>query len=592
MRKGFEGLHGLARDQLGQDPLSGHLFLFTNKTRTRWKALAWDGSGLWVCAKRLEKGRFRWPETDSAASVTMRFGRTGDAGERVGFEANEAAQLVSQKCLKMFWNIFTDSRILVLHCTWPPLTTHKQSSPGWNASGKVRAASGIWANLTIEKREARIRLREERLRQRRIELLGPRSETLSDLQLELLAEQEPSATREEVEAEARREPITPKPRRERKPHPGRKRLPENLPRIEQVIACTDTCCQACGTPTAVIGYDESEVLDHEPARWFVRVSKREKRACGKCASMAMAELAPRIVEKGLASDAVVIETVVAKYCDHLPLYRPQVMMEREAGVQISRATLDGWVMRVGELLLPVVSAMRQELLRSPYLQADETTVPVRMHDNRGADHQAYLWPYGGPGGETVFEFQLGRGREGPRQFLGGWEGILPTDGDQAYDGVGGRNITHVGCWAHSRRKFVDAVKVNPKDAEAVKMVTRMDALFVVDRHARQQQMSASERLALRREHADTWAKEIYEECVKLRKDVLPKSALGQAVSYTLNLWPRRRRCVDHAEVELSNNLAENSMRPIALGRKNWLPVGSARSGPKVAAILCRVGGGA
>lgn len=442
-----------------------------------------------------------------------------------------------------------------------------------------------WAQLTIEKRDAQIRLLEQSLRQRRIELLGPHSETLSNLQLELLAEQEPGVTREEVEAEARREPIAPKPQRERKPHPGRKPLPENLPRIEQVIACADAHCQACGATTAVIGYDESEVLDHEPARWFVRVTKREKRACGKCASMAMAELAPRIVEKGLASDAVVIETVVAKYCDHLPLYRQQVMMEREAGVEISRATLDGWVMRVGQLLLPVVSAMRQELLRSPYLQADETTVPVQMHDKRGADHQAYLWQYGRPGGETVFEFQMGRGREGPRQFLGKWEGILQTDGYQAYNGVGGRNITHVGCWAHARRKFVDAVKVNPKDAEAVKMVTRMDALFLVDRNARQQQMSVAERLALRRAHADEWANEIHQECLELRKNVLPKSALGQAVNYTLNMWSKLRRCFDHAEVELSNNLAENSMRPIALGRKNWLHVGSQQSGPKVAAIL-------
>jgi len=442
-----------------------------------------------------------------------------------------------------------------------------------------------WAQLTIAKREAQIRLLEERLRQRRIELLGPRSETLSDLQLELLAEQEPSVTREEVEAETRRAPIASEAQRERKLHPGRKPLPESLPRVEQVIVCADACCRACGATTAVIGYDESEVLEHEPARWFVRVTKREKRTCGKCASMAMAELAPRIVEKGLASDRVVIDTVVAKYCDHLPLYRQQVMMEREAGVEISRATLDGWVMRVGELLLPVVLAMRQELLRGPYLQADETTVPVQMHDKRGADHQAYLWQYGRPGGETVFEFKLGRGRDGPRQFLGEWEGILQTDGYQAYDNVGGRNITHVGCWAHARRKFVDAVKVNPKDAEAVKMVTRMDALFLVDRNARTQQMSVAERLTLRREHADAWANEIHEVCGKLRQDVLPKSALGQAVSYTLNMWPKLRRCFDHAEVELSNNLAENSMRPIALGRKNWLHVGSAQSGPKVAAIL-------
>ena len=143
----------------------------------------------------------------------------------------------------------------------------------------------------------------------------------------------------------------------------------------------------------------------------------------------------------------------------------------------------------------------------------------------------------------------------------------------------------VGCWAHARRKFVDAVKVNPKDAQAIAMVTRMDALFLVDRHAREQQLSVEERLALRREHGASWAQEIYDECVKLRGSALPKSALGQAVSYTLNQWPRLRRCFDYAEVELSNNLAENSMRPVALGRKNWLHVGSAQSGPKVAAIL-------
>src|SRR6266853_5220096 len=221
----------------------------------------------------------------------------------------------------------------------------------------------------------------------------------------------------------------------------------------------------------------------------------------------MPELAPRIVEKGLASDAVVINTVIAKYCDHLPLYRQQAILEREAGVEISRATLDGWVMRVGELLDPIVRAMRQDLLRASYLQADETTVPVQMHDRRGADHQAYLWQYGAPGGEAVFEFQLGRGREGPRKFLGEWEGILQTDGYQAYDDIGGEKLVHLGCWAHARRKFVDAVKVNPQDAAAINMVTRMDALFLVDRLARQQQMSMEERLASRREHAESWAEE-------------------------------------------------------------------------------------
>jgi transposase len=337
----------------------------------------------------------------------------------------------------------------------------------------------------------------------------------------------------------------------------------------------------------VIGYDESEQLDVEPARYFVRVTKREKRACRCCqaGTVTMPPLAPRIVEKGLASDRVVVETVVAKYSDHLPLYRQAAILEREAGLEIGRATLDGWVMRVGELLEPVVTAMRQALLRESYLQADETIVAVQMHDKRGADHQAYLWQYGKPGGETVFDFRMGRGREGPQKFLGQWQGILQTDGYQAYDGIGGPKLVHVGCWAHARRKFVDAVKVNRDDAAAIQMVMRMDALFLVDRDARAKQMTIEERLASRRQHAELWAEEIRKECAKLAPTVLPKSVLGKAVSYTLNMWPKLRRCFDHAEVELSNNLAENSMRPVALGRKNWLHVGSAKAGPKVAAIL-------
>ena len=132
---------------------------------------------------------------------------------------------------------------------------------------------------------------------------------------------------------------------------------------------------------------------------------------------------------------------------------------------------------------------------------------------------------------------------------------------------------------------MDAVKVNPQDGAAIQMVMRMDGVFLVDRLAREQQVSAAERAALRREHAQPWVEEIHSECRILRTHVLPKSALGQAVNYTLNMWPKLQRCFEHEQVELSNNLAENSMRPVALGRKNWLHVGSAKSGPKVAAIL-------
>ena len=162
---------------------------------------------------------------------------------------------------------------------------------------------------------------------------------------------------------------------------------------------------------------------------------------------------------------------------------------------------------------------------------------------------------------------------------------MQTDGYQAYEGVGGPKIVHVGCWAHARRKFVDAVKVNPRDAEAVNMVTRMDALFLVDRDARGRAMGSAERLAQRHELARPWMDEIRDVCRSLAKVALPQSALGKAVTYTLNQWPKLVRCLEYEEVELSNNLAENSMRPVAVGRKNWLHVGSVKAGPKVAAIL-------
>lgn len=270
-----------------------------------------------------------------------------------------------------------------------------------------------WAQLKIQ-------VLEERLRKQRIHFLGPHSETLNNLQLELLAEEEPSVTADEVEAEAKREPIARKPRKERKSHPGREPLPAHLPRVEKVVRCEEKTCRACGEETAVIGYDESERLDIEPARYFVQVIKREKRACRCCqqGTVTMAPLEERIVEKGLASDAVVIDTVVSKYCDHLPLYRQAAILEREAGLEIGRATLDGWVMRVGEMLIPVVEAMRRDLLDAEYLQADETTVPVQMHDRRGKNHEAYLWQYGKPGGETVFDFCPTRGRERSETLFG------------------------------------------------------------------------------------------------------------------------------------------------------------------------------
>jgi transposase len=337
----------------------------------------------------------------------------------------------------------------------------------------------------------------------------------------------------------------------------------------------------------VIGYEESEQLDVEPAKYFVVVTKREKRACKACEEQGVecAALPPRIIEKGLASDRVVIDTVVRKYADVLPLYRQSVILERDAGVTISRATLDGWVMQVGELLQPIRGAMRLEVLSGSYLQADETPVDVQMHDGRGKNHCAFLWQYSCPKGSAVFDFRMGRDRGGPKEFLGDFAGVLQSDGYGAYDHVGGKGLVHAACWAHARRKFVEAVKLSPEDLTSIRLVARMDALFAVDAEARDGALSQEARHALRLQKSQPLLEQIKAEVEAARAGCLPQSALAKACQYTLTLWPRLTRFLDYPEVELSTNLAENSMRPIALGRRNWIHVGSERAGPRVAALL-------
>jgi hypothetical protein len=242
-------------------------------------------------------------------------------------------------------------------------------------------------------------------------------------------------------------------------------------------------------------------------------------------------------------------------------------------------------MRVGEFLIPVAEAMRRDLLGGSYIQADETTVDVQMHDGRGQNHQAYLWQYGRPGGGVVFHFRLGRGRDGPKKFLGQFEGILQTDGYGAYDHVGGPRIVHACCWAHARRKFFEAAKLNPSDVVATRIVARIDDLFGIDAQARELNLDHAARHALRLERAKPLLEVIREEVEAARDASLPSSALGKAANYSLSLWRKLTRFLEYPELELSNNLAENSMRPVALGRKNWIHVGSQQAGPKVAAIL-------
>ena len=243
-------------------------------------------------------------------------------------------------------------------------------SPSPSSPPRSEAEQIVLLTRELEWSRLKIQALEERLRLELIRKYGPKSEKLSDNQLQLL-DLEPGVSTEEVEAESRREPLpaaspaTTRKKNKSGKHPGRQELPANLSRVERIIACTpEQCvCQSCGKDKTVIGYEQSEQLDVEPARYFVVVIRREKRACRACAEgVSAAPLPERIIEKGLVSDRVVIDTIVNKYSDHLPLYRQSAILERDTGVSISRATMDGWIMRVGEMLIPIVGAMRRELL--------------------------------------------------------------------------------------------------------------------------------------------------------------------------------------------------------------------------------------
>jgi transposase len=457
----------------------------------------------------------------------------------------------------------------------------------------LAAVSGKFDSYEYELQHARMKnqVLEERLRQQRIAKYGPGSETLSNLQLELL-EFEPGVSHPEVAAESEREalPSSSEGKKKRRQHPGRQTLPADLPRVEKIVACTPEQCKCgnCGAATKVIGYEVSEVLDVKPAEYFVQVTKREKRACKACEEQGVSTApAPvRIIEKSLVSDYIIIDTIVNKYADHNPLYRQSVILLRDAGIDIGRATMCGWVMTVGDLLMPVVAVMRRQILTGSYIQADETTVDVQMHDRRGKNHQAYLWQYGTPGGGTVFDFRMGRGREGPACFLDKFEGILQTDGYAAYDrGVGGPKMVHAACWSHARRYFIDAIKLNPQDTASTSIVELMDKLFAIDRQARDEKMDQAARHGLRKQEAPPLLDKIHAQILTMSVSVLPNSAAGKACGYALGLWQRLKLFLGYPELELSNNLAENSMRPIATGRKNWIHIGSQQAGPRVAAIL-------
>ncbi len=445
------------------------------------------------------------------------------------------------------------------------------------------------------------KLLREYIRRLKQEKYGVKSEQLSAAQIELL-ELEPGVHQAEVRTEAilsaeekqevaailNAEEVK-APKKEKKPHRGRVELPAHLPRVEKVLPCTpDQChCRQCGAEKMVIGYEESQELGMKPLELYVQITKREKRACKHCEEQGVstAPVEAKIVPKSKGSNELLVQILIWKYVEHLPLYRIAARFLREHRVELSLVLLCGWVMRMGDLCKSIVTAMRAELLNGDYIQADETPVAVQTGRTPGKNHQAYLWEYSRPAGPVIFDFQIGRGREGPRKFLGQYAKVLQCDGYNAYDKIGGEQIIFAGCWAHARRGFVNAVKAAGKDPVALAIVAKINALYRVEREARRENLPAQERYKLRQEKSLRQMAPLRAAIEEAQKTTTPASTLGKACSYALNQWKRLQVYLQHGQVEIDQNLCENAIRPVALGRKNWLHIGSEMAGPKVAAII-------
>ncbi len=436
-----------------------------------------------------------------------------------------------------------------------------------------------------------IELQDEKIRLLNLRLFGPKGEKLDPAQTQLLLD-EISVMAGEVEQESQRPPAQkqnplPRAKQPRPNHPGREPLPPHLERREEIIPCCpqDCRCPKCGAERPVIGYETREELACEPAKFWVRVIKREKRGshCEDEQGVATAPAPAQIVPKGKLSNEFIIEVLVRKYQLYLPVYRQCAALAEDFGIELSRKTLTDAILAAGDLLQAVVRAQRVELLAGGYIQADETRMPCQTGEKTGRNHQAYIWEFSRPGGIVVFDFQMGRGRDGPQQFLKGFRGKLQSDGYEVYAKLG-EGITYMACAAHVRRGFVELAKVAPLDPIAPEIIARFGQLYAVEKEAREGGLGPEARLALRQAKSVPLMAALKTRLVEIRQQIAPGGKLAQACDYAIGQWSRLEEYLQDGQVEFDNNWCEGSIRGLAVGRKNWLHVGSPEAGPKIAAI--------
>jgi transposase len=366
-------------------------------------------------------------------------------------------------------------------------------------------------------------------------------------------------------------------------HPGRSPLPAHL-RREETILEPDFIPEGAKK----IGEEITEELEFEPGELFVKKYIRPKYVTpqppqSEKTEIIIAPMPDRPIDKAIAGPGLLAQIIIDKYVDHLPLYRQQQRFERN-GVKLPDATISGWITSVCNLLAPLYTALKLEILKSGYMHADETTIKVLDGSKKGTTHRGYFWVYNNsPGRLVLFDYQDGRSAQAPKELLGNFKGYLQTDGYTVYEDYDGKEgVTLLHCMAHARRKFIEAQKND--DARSAYALEQMQQLYAIERHCKEKNLTDQQKQAVRQqqavpilEHLGKWMKEQYVQ-------VLPKSPIGQALAYSIERWGKLSIYTTNGMLCIDNNPVENSIRPVAIGRKNYLFAGS-HEGAKRSAML-------
>jgi transposase len=372
---------------------------------------------------------------------------------------------------------------------------------------------------------------------------------------------------------------------EQKPliHPGRMKLPESLRREEIIIEPTVDV-----SDSKKMGEEITEVLEYQPGELFVKKYVRVKYAKPQGEGVVIGELPVRPLEKAIAGPGLLAQIVIDKYLDHLPLYRQMQRFER-AGLKIPYSTITDWVTATCKLILPLYEALKSAVLQSNYLHADETPIKVLDKDKKGTTHRGYYWVYQDSIKKIVFfDYQESRGREGPQGILENFQGYLQSDGYVVYDIINkqtGIELLH--CMAHARRMFHDALE-NDKE-RASYALDRIQQLYAIERICKQDALNFAEIKEVRQQGSvpilaalGKWMKDQYIQTT-------PKSAIGKALGYSIERWQRLTLYTENGMLNIDNNPVENSIRPVALGRKNYLFAGSHEAAQRSAMLYSLLG---